>query len=173
MMELLKSLKKMLDLTLDIVCGLLMAMLLVVVLWQVASRYAIKTPSPWTEELAGFLMIWLSLIGACAAFRRHAHLGIDFLTAKFDSSRKQFLLKSIAALCCALFSLLVLLAGGTELVWKTFLTNQTSATLGIKTGYVYLAVPISGFCITIYSLQDMFTFTAKYSEHLKTIRAGQ
>ena len=47
-----KYLKKTLDLTLDIVSGLLMATLLIVVLWQVASRYAVKTPCPWTEELA-------------------------------------------------------------------------------------------------------------------------
>ena len=105
-------------------------------------------------------MIWLSLVGACAAFRRNSHLGIDFLASKL-SHNSRHLIRLIVALCCALFSVLVLLTGGTELVWKTFVTNQTSATLGIKMGYVYLAVPVSGLCLTLYSFMNLFTFLGK------------
>ena len=32
--------------------------------WQVISRYLLAAPSSWTEEVARFLMIWVTFLGA-------------------------------------------------------------------------------------------------------------
>lgn len=40
-----------------------------------------------------------------------------------------------------------------QLVHRTLVTNQVSPALGLKMGYVYLAIPISGFFLVIYSLE--------------------
>jgi hypothetical protein len=64
-----KKLTKILDAVLSRVLILLMFLLVVSVLWQVISRYVFSSPSSWTEELARFLLIWISLLGAAYAFR--------------------------------------------------------------------------------------------------------
>ena len=42
----------------------LMAVIVLDVTWQVFTRFILKDPSSFTEELAGFLLIWIGLLGA-------------------------------------------------------------------------------------------------------------
>lgn len=41
-----------------------------VIMLQVVSRYGLRQPPVWTEELARYLMVWGGLLGAASAFRR-------------------------------------------------------------------------------------------------------
>lgn len=45
------------------------ASLVLIAAWQVAARYVLDQPPPWTEELARFMMVWAGLMGASCAFR--------------------------------------------------------------------------------------------------------
>jgi len=129
----------------------LMGALVLDVLWQVASRYVLRRPSSWTDELATLLLIWVALLGASVAFMRKAHLGVDVLVAKLPS-RPRLLIEGGVHLLTALFAVTVLLGGGIKLVGLTLLTGQVSPALGIKMGHVYLALPVSGFFILVFSL---------------------
>ena len=62
----------------------LMSVMVIDVSWQVASRFVFRAPSSFTEELAGFLLIWIGLLGAAYGFRTRAHLGIDLLVTKLQ-----------------------------------------------------------------------------------------
>ena len=144
--------KKALDKTLELLVTVSMGVLVVDVVWQVLTRYLLKNPSSWTEELATFLMVWVGLLGASVALNRGAHLGIDYLVVKL--SPKYALCASLFVFAIiAVFSLLVMVIGGAQLVHRTLATNQVSPALGLKMGYVYLAIPISGFFLVIYSLE--------------------
>jgi TRAP-type C4-dicarboxylate transport system permease small subunit len=55
-----------------------------------------------------------------------------------------------------LFSLLVMVFGGIGLVARTFELKQVSVSLALPMGYVYLAVPISGAFLVLYSLIGFF-----------------
>ncbi len=146
--------RSVLDRLLDAVVILLMATLVVDILWQVFSRYALASPSSWTEELATFLLIWLGLLGAAVGLREHAHLGIDYLTTKLQPGRRRatelFAFASTAAFCAV-----VLTYGGLTLVLRTLALDQTSPALGVPMGYVYLALPIGGLFLTWYSAQSL------------------
>ena len=67
----------------------LMAVMVLDVTWQVITRFILKNPSSFTEELAGFLLIWIGLLGASYALHTRAHLGIDVLTFKLTGVKKQ------------------------------------------------------------------------------------
>ena len=69
--------KKILDRSLEVLVTVSMGVLVVDVVWQVFTRYVLRNPSDWTEELATFLMIWVGLLGASVALNRGAHLGLD------------------------------------------------------------------------------------------------
>ncbi|MHC4160249.1 MAG: TRAP transporter small permease, partial [Planctomycetota bacterium] len=60
----------------------------------------------------------------------------------------------------------ILIIGGIQLVSITLRTNQVSPALGLKMGYVYLALPISGFFLLFYSIELFIeTFTALIKGH--------
>jgi TRAP-type C4-dicarboxylate transport system permease small subunit len=147
----LKAIKKILDHSLELLVIVVVAVLVVDVLWQVFTRFVLKDPSTWTEELAIFLLIWVSLLGAAVALNRGAHLGIDYFVGKL-SPRKRLHTEIFVFLCISAFSLTVMVIGGIDLVSSTFKVEQLSPALGVKVGYVYLAVPISGFFLVLYSV---------------------
>ena len=144
--------KKLLDKTLELLVTVSMAVLVLDVVWQVFTRYVLKNPSSWTEELATFLMIWVGMLGASVALNRGAHLGIDYFVSKL-SPRKGLFVSLFVFAVTALFSLLVLVVGGIELVIRILAPQQVSPALGLKMGYVYLAIPISGFFLVFYSVE--------------------
>ncbi|MCB0261649.1 MAG: TRAP transporter small permease [Calditrichaeota bacterium] len=163
----LKQLKKSLDKGLETVTALVMGLLVLDVVWQVITRFVLKNPSNWTEELATYLLIWVGLLGAGVALRRRAHLGIDYFVLRLDP-KSQFISAVIAALFVTGFAVAVLLVGGIQLVSLTFKLGQTAPATGIKLGYVYLAVPISGFFIVMYGLEILAEAMAKLNQLKKT-----
>jgi len=145
------SIKKVLDRSLEILALVVMAVLVVDVLWQVFTRLILKHPSSWTEELATFMLIWVALLGAAVALGRGAHLGIDYFVGKLPVRTRLFT-EIFVFLCVSAFSFCVMILGGIDLVMSTLQLNQLSPALGVKVGYVYLAVPISGFFLVLYSV---------------------
>jgi TRAP-type C4-dicarboxylate transport system permease small subunit len=157
MSNVIKSLKNKLDKLIDLAAILIMAALVLDVLWQVLSRYILKNPSAWTGELAVFLLVWAGMLGSCIALRQKAHLGIDYFVEKFRKDNKD-LTRIMVCFLMGVFACLILIWGGAQLVKATFATNQYSPALGIKMGYVYLILPISGILMTIYSLEQAWSY---------------
>jgi TRAP-type C4-dicarboxylate transport system permease small subunit len=155
----LSKVKKYLDKTLEALVTVSMGVLVADVVWQVFTRYVLKNPSSWTEELATFLMIWVGLLGSSVALNRGAHLGIDYLVTKL-SPRKSLCVALFVFAVVTAFSLFVMVVGGSQLVYRTLVTKQVSPALGLKMGYVYLAIPISGFFLVVYSI-ELFIETLK------------
>ena len=120
------------------------------VLWQVFTRFVLGNPSSYTEELARYLLIWIGLIGGAYASGKGIHLAIKLLP---NSSQRWCSI--VIELCIVLFAVSVLLVGGIRLVHYTLTLGQTSAALGIRVGYVYLALPISGALITWFAATSL------------------
>ncbi|MGE5295639.1 MAG: TRAP transporter small permease [Solirubrobacterales bacterium] len=150
-MKFLIVLKKILDRSLETLVIVVMAILVLDVLWQVFTRLILRDPSTWTEELAVFMLIWVSLLGAAVALGRGAHLGIDYFVGKLPA-KARLGTEVVVFLCVSLFSLLVMILGGIDLVASNLELGQESPALRVKVGYVYLAVPISGFFLTLYGV---------------------
>ncbi len=127
---------------------LLFALLVLDVLWGVVSRYVPGIrPSDWTEELAVYLLVWVSLFGAALTYRGHGHLGVDYFVAKLDPSAKR-LVAIIVELAVLLFAGFALCYGGWRLVADTLAAGQLTPVLQWRIGFLYAAVPLSGvfFC---------------------------
>lgn len=131
--------------------ALLMISLVASVTWQVFSRYALSQPSPWTEEAARFLLIWISILGAAHAFQKRAHLAIDLLPRRL-SAKPRAVLESISAALVGIFSALVMVVGGGHLVLLTWELNQISPALGVPIAAVYSVLPLSGLLLLVFTL---------------------
>lgn len=152
------KLRNIVDKILERAVVILMGALVLDVLWQVASRYLFQDPSSFTDELAGFLLIWVGLLGAAWAAWMKQHLAIDLLAQKLSPERRRYL-EVFVNLLVMLFALAVMVVGGVWLVYTRFYLGQTSAAMQIPIGYVYLVVPLSGFLIMYYSIDEIARLT--------------
>lgn len=130
--------------------SVLMATMVIDVTWQVFSRFVLRNPSSYTEEIARFQLVWIGLLGASYAYRTKAHLGIDVLATKLTGNRKR-VLEIVINLLVLAFAFFVMVVGGIRLVRLTFILRQVSAALGIPIGYVYIVVPLSGVLIIYFA----------------------
>ncbi len=54
-------------------CGALLVVLTINVFLEVVTRYVIRMPLPWTEEVARFALVWFGMLAAAAAARKGLH----------------------------------------------------------------------------------------------------
>lgn len=147
----LEKFRKIIDRILAISVSALMTILLVTVVWQVFSRYVLKDPSSFTDELARYLLIWVALLGAAYATGKKLHIAIDLLKSRFSS----LWLDRFIYILIGLFAFFTLIVGGWRLVDITLSLNQTSSALQMPLGYVYLVLPISGVMIILYVILEL------------------
>jgi TRAP-type C4-dicarboxylate transport system permease small subunit len=147
---------------------ILMGVLVLNVLWQVASRFIFRHPSSFTDELAGYLLIWVGLMGAAYATGQKQHLAIDLLSAKLSEHKKKIQATTINILI-TLFALVILIGGGTNLVYISFHLDQVSSALRIPIGYVYMVLPLSGLFIIYYVLNDIYITWYSQAENTENI----
>jgi hypothetical protein len=83
------TLRENIDKILEKFVAALMAILVVDVLWQVISRYVLSAPSSFTDELAGFLLIWVGLFGSAYVAGKKRAFGHRLVGAKIRSGQTE------------------------------------------------------------------------------------
>ncbi|AMM83162.1 TRAP transporter small permease [Martelella sp. AD-3] len=126
--------------------------MVICVVWQVMSRYILRAPSIYTDEIARFLFIWMALVGGAYTFGKGRHLAIEILAPALSGWRKQ-LAQLLVVAVIAFFAVAVMINGGGALVARTLANGQVSPALQMPMGYIYIAIPVSGAVILFYCLQ--------------------
>ncbi len=142
------------DRVLEMVLSTLLSLLVVDVLWQVMSRYILSSPSSFTDELAGFLLVWVGLLGSAYCYGAGEHLAVDLLLQR-SNERVQGYLRMVINIVVALFALTVMVVGGTWLVYTRFYLDVRSASLSLNLGYVYAVLPLSGVLTFYYAISNL------------------
>lgn len=127
--------------------ALMMAAMAVVVFCQVAAR--LTTGSiPWSEELARYLMIYMTYVGASVGVKRKSHIAITFLADRLP--RRPGLLVELAGdlLCLVLCALL--LRYGWRLVVLTM--PQKTPAMRIPMGTAYFSVVLGALLMAVHFL---------------------
>jgi len=130
---------------------ILMSLMVLNVTWQVISRYVLMNPSSFTDELSRYMLIWLGMLGAAYVAGQDKHLAIDLLPQKLTGKPKQNLLIVINVVII-FFAVAVMVMGGLNLVYITFILDQKSATLQVPLAFVYTIIPFSGLIVTYYQI---------------------
>jgi TRAP-type C4-dicarboxylate transport system permease small subunit len=139
---------------------IMMTLLVVDVTWQVLTRFVLPQPSSFTEEVARFLLIWMSLLGGAYAFHHNMHLGFDLIVKKFPPAVAKLTYR-FCLLLVAIFAISVLIGGGINLVILTWSLGQHSPVMNVPMAYIYLVLPLSGVLFLLYSVDFFFsTFNA-------------
>ena len=68
--------------------GVVILMMLVVA-YSVINRYILNTPITWTDELSGYLVVALVMLGAADALRQGDHISVDLITSRLAKRGKR------------------------------------------------------------------------------------
>lgn len=161
----LRAVCRRLEAALRVVLFALTTAMTLTVFWQVLSRLlsrlavrfavpALVEPSRWTEELAGFQLGWLALLGAVYAYRRREHIGFELFYSRMTPAGRRATDMFGAAAVLA-FSVVILVFGGLRLVTLTLELGQTTAALQWPMGAVYAVIPVSGALMALFAVEAL------------------
>lgn len=146
--------KKWMTAALDVVLILAVVLLVLDVVWGVFTRYVMGEQAKWTEELARFLLVWVALLGGAVAFGTKGHLGVDYFVGKFHPDAQKLI--SVAVhLIVLFFAGAIFLYGGSRVVSDALAMEQMTPALGWKMGHVYLALPVAGLFMVLYTVENL------------------
>jgi len=138
--------------------GLGLTMTLVVAT-QVFFRYVLNQSLFWSEELARFLLVWLSFLGASVAYRRKAHPGIDVVSSRMPDALRRIFTVVVHIVSITLF--VVMIFYGYRFAY--FVRLQISPALYVPKWVIFGIVPISGFILMIHGLTFLLKELEKVS----------
>jgi TRAP-type transport system small permease protein len=144
--------RKILDKIIEIFCMSTLALMTVMITWQVTTRYVFNRPSVRTEQTSQYLFVWLVLYGAAYVFGQKEHMQITFLKDK-ASVAVQKILTMLGEILIAIFAGSVMIYGG--YLSASGQMTQKDAALGIPMGVIYSAIPISGLFILFYAVGNI------------------
>jgi TRAP-type C4-dicarboxylate transport system permease small subunit len=118
---------------------------------QVFFRYGLNHSLFWAEELGRILLVWITFLGASAAFKRGAHMGVDIIVRRL-SPRARTLCRCSVLLAASWF-FLTLVGFGLRYCW--FTASQKTPALGIPMSIPYLVLPVSGVLFLIHACEQL------------------
>ncbi|RDB42988.1 TRAP transporter small permease [Halomonas sp. DQ26W] len=163
----LQRIEHVLDATLQPVVFAGMAALIGVITLQVVSRVFFSAVG-WTEEVARFLLIWITFLGATLAFQRGRHIAVTFVVEALPG-RLQQLLRVAAVLVVLGFMVALIIIGHRYMQVQSF---QKSASLRLSMTYVYAVIPISAAIMAWYALVDLVELIVKGPDTSSGIGSG-
>ena len=140
-----KKIEKALDAVMRFLMALSMLILVVFGTWQIFSRWILKNPSTFTDELLRYVLIIAGLIGSAYCFYRDEHLALTLVTDKVSGVVKIILDVFIEA-CILFFVIYVFIIGGFKLASTA--TNLSSV-MRIPMKTLYMVEPICGILIVL------------------------
>lgn len=117
----------------------------------------------FTDELAGFLLIWVGLLGAAYVTGLNDHLAIDILLQRLKPTKQYYLQLFIFAIVF-LFAFVVMFIGGCWLVYTRIYLQVTSAALQVNLGYVYMVLPLSGLLSAYYAVDNAIKLIRTFNQ---------
>lgn len=114
---------------------------------QVVLRYGFRAALPWPEELAGFLLVYISLLGAYRVLGSDGHMAFELIPR--DTTQPLLVLLRILGQLLVVMFLLVLVYGGVQLA---FLAGaQPSTALRLPMSVPYMITPVAATLMAVAS----------------------
>ena len=145
------NLKEIIDKLSKFLRGILRVLLLLMVFitfLQVIMRYIFNSPLTWAEEIIGVLMIYFGLIGGSFGIYYGIHISLEIFVERFIKKWDRYI--RIFEIVIYLFFAFIEVVYGVQIMKLTVF--QVLPATGFPVRYTYIALPISGVIMIIYSI---------------------
>jgi TRAP-type C4-dicarboxylate transport system permease small subunit len=117
-----------------------------VVFLQFFTRYILNDSLAWTEEIARYLLIGVTFIGAVMATRKQSHIAVEFMYRWIPRTGRRIAQTVIDVLTTGFFIMLAVLSA--QIAGRT---RQLMVSLEIPKSTIYWIVAASFVCMALYS----------------------
>lgn len=136
-----------LKVTLFLCCCLLLAAVGIAGL-GVIFRFVLHDSLSWSDEVASYLFVWLTCLGAAAGIKLRAHPQVRVLADRVPGALVP-LLNDLTD--CAIFALgAVFIVYGSDML--ELMGTETAASIPLSMVYPYLSIPVCGALIAFHSV---------------------
>ena len=127
----------------------LMLLAVAIVAMQVITRYCLKIPLPWSEELARYIFNWLTWVGASYATKERKHVNIDVVFQRLPNLGKKAC--TIISTIVWIIFLAVMVKISLKLTMSVYSGGQVAIGSGIPMWIPYAAIP-TGMSLMLFRL---------------------
>lgn len=120
---------------------------------QVIFRYVLKQSLSWSEELATYLFIWLTFIGASVAMKERSHINVEIVISNIKNIKLRKSIFIFAQITSILFLIIVSYYGIIISTQLLALGKSSAAMPFLKVGLIYFAVPIGSLLMIMYLIE--------------------
>ncbi len=120
---------------------------------QVFTRYVMNNSMAWTEEMARYSFVWMSMLASSVAVRSGSHAAVNILESKLPGRAKPIhrIIVHLFIVAGALF----MLTQGMKMMGAV--SGKPSTVLRIPMQYIYMAIPVGGFGILVQAVDKILT----------------
>ena len=129
----------------DLVMLVLITVMVVSICYQVVGRYLLNHAPGWTEEVARFLMAWITMLGSAMVLRRDGHISVTVVAEIMPEPVR-------LAMGWLRDTVILVMAGSLVYYGYQFALigdRRDSAALEISMYYPYLSIPVGGALIAL------------------------
>jgi TRAP-type C4-dicarboxylate transport system permease small subunit len=123
----------------------LLLVMTVLIAWQVFARYVMGSPLHFSEEIARFSMVWMTMLGAAYAFRYGTLISVDVLS-EFSGRKVARVLDVIVTMISCVFAYVLIVEG---LAITQRVASQVAPSTRVSMAWLYAAIPAGAVIILI------------------------
>jgi TRAP-type C4-dicarboxylate transport system permease small subunit len=123
----------------------MLAVMSVLISWQVFARFVVGESLTFSEEASRFLMIWLTLLGAAYAIKEGSLIAIDLLQSKLTGALGKSVRTMMSIISCVFYIILIIYG----FIMAQSVSFQTAPTTGLSMFWPMLALPSGGILMLI------------------------
>lgn len=135
----------------EVVCAAIMTFMTLLGFANVLARY-LGYSMAYTEELLVMLLVWLTMLGTAAGFKRNAHLGMTFFRERLPTTGKKAL-EILSTILTVGSVVVVMVVCVLYQIPDEILLKSRTLSLDLPTVYYSLAIPVCGILIIMRILQ--------------------
>ena len=152
-------------------------LMVMVILLQVFFRYVLNNALPWPDEVARFLMLWMTALIAPSAYRWGGFVAINMIIGSFTK-----LIGNLISLLLLMLSFFILITGfklGLDHIKVGWIFNSSSIKIPLfiigeqskplKLAWMYMSLPIGIFLLILVNLELILIRVISISDPLLKI----
>jgi TRAP-type C4-dicarboxylate transport system permease small subunit len=124
----------------------LLAAMAIIIFANVTLRYTTNQSIEWAEEIARYLMVWLTFLGAGPVLRYGGHIAVDNLQDGLPPRAALVLRIAIAVILFAFFGFMVWFG----IIYAQRAQFQLTPTTQVSMSWVYAAMPVGGVLLILH-----------------------
>lgn len=137
----------------------MLAVSLAAVCYGVVMRYGLNAPVTWTDELVGYLLVYIVMLGAAETVRRGDSIAVDVLSERFGPrGRRAVEIFGMAAV--VLVGGVVMTTGWDMVAFSARIGRLSEGYLVIPLAWAQFAVPLGGGLLALAGLNRLLAALA-------------